>query len=135
MKKWITAFVIAMAVAAFGLMMSAAVFGQTVPPNTARLTWDLVQVVEDNAQSNVGYRVYYQMNPCADVQAAAWLWTGGNLPAGTGTHDVAPLQDNRTFCFYVTAFTPLAESPPSNTGEKYIPFPGATPAPANFLTE
>lgn len=99
------------------------------PPNTAILSWDGIDVVEQNGQSNVGYRVYEQKQPCASVTLSGWQWVSGDLPAGVLTWTSTGLQDNRTYCWYVTAFTPLAESDPSNTVDKYLPFPGVTPAP------
>lgn len=117
------------------LMFAAGASAQVVLPNTARLTWDGVAVIESNPQSNVGYRVYQQQLPCVDAVNGQWQNVSGDIPAGTLTWTATGLQDNRTYCWYVTAFTPLAESPPSSTGEKYIPFPGATPAPGNFLAQ
>lgn len=116
------------------LLFPLVAFAQT-PPNTVILTWDGVTVIEDNPQSNVGYRVYQQQQPCADVTAAEWAWMPPDIPSGTLTYKGAGLQDNRTYCWYVTAFTPLGESVPSNMVDKYLPFPDVTPAPFLHLAK
>ena len=55
------------------------------------------------------------------------------VPADTLTYTDAPLQYNKAFCWYVTAWNvDQPESGASNLVTKRIPFPASPPAPANL---